>query len=79
MDERRSVPYIISVADLVRALGAGMTVKFFPLFFTNEYHLTPVQLCVVALFYALSIVLFIYIIEKLSKYTGARLLLLPLC
>mmetsp|Transcript_39556 Transcript_39556/g.112189 ORF Transcript_39556/g.112189 Transcript_39556/m.112189 type:complete len:474 (-) Transcript_39556:235-1656(-) len=36
-----SVPYILFAADFVGALGAGMTVKFFPLFFKNDIGLSP--------------------------------------
>ncbi|KAL8447749.1 hypothetical protein Emag_004210 [Eimeria magna] len=66
----RSVPYVISVSDFVRSMGAGMTVKFFPLFFFNEYHLTPIQLCQLGFAYALSIVLFVFVAEKLAKLIG---------
>ena len=36
------VPYIIFASELLFALGSGMTVKFFPLFFKNDLHLSPV-------------------------------------
>ena len=67
----RSVPFIISISDFVRSMGAGMTVKFFPLFFSNDYHLTPIQLCELGVLYAFSIVLFIYVAEKMARYLGA--------
>ncbi|KAL8272222.1 hypothetical protein Esti_003887 [Eimeria stiedai] len=66
----RSVPYVISVSDFVRSMGAGMAVKFFPLFFSNQYHLTPIQLCQLGVAYALSIVFFIFVAEKLAKVIG---------
>lgn len=38
---RRHIPYILFAGDLLTALGSGMTVKFFPLFFKNTLHLSP--------------------------------------
>ena len=37
------VPYVMFANDLVMAIGAGMTVKFFPLFFANDYGFSPMQ------------------------------------
>mmetsp|Transcript_18601 Transcript_18601/g.28118 ORF Transcript_18601/g.28118 Transcript_18601/m.28118 type:complete len:498 (-) Transcript_18601:737-2230(-) len=37
------IPYIIFTQDLVGALGSGMTIKFFPLFFKDEVGMTPSQ------------------------------------
>ena len=37
----RVVPYLICTLDVVTAVGAGMTVKFFPLFFKQDYGLNP--------------------------------------
>lgn len=38
---RCHIPYILFAGDLLVALGSGMTVKFFPLFFKNTLHLSP--------------------------------------
>ncbi|KAH8060982.1 major facilitator superfamily-like protein [Aureococcus anophagefferens] len=35
------VPYVVFATDLVVALGSGMTVKFFPLFFKNDCGMSP--------------------------------------
>jgi len=37
----RVVPWLICTLDVVSAVGAGMTVKFFPLFFKEDYGLNP--------------------------------------
>ena len=37
----RVVPWLICTLDVVTAIGAGMTVKFFPLFFKEDYGLNP--------------------------------------
>lgn len=41
------IPWITFVASLLTALGSGMTIKFFPLFFKNECNMSPttVQVC----------------------------------
>lgn len=38
------VRYVLFVGELVMALGAGMTVKFFPVFFSQEGHVNPAVL-----------------------------------
>merc|ERR1711957_861365 len=35
------VPWIVGLSDIVLGLASGMTIKFFPLFFQNEAHLSP--------------------------------------
>lgn len=42
-----SVIYVMFVGNLVVSLGAGMTVKFFPVFFQQEGHVDPASLQVV--------------------------------
>ena len=36
------IPYVLGLSDVVSGISAGMTVKFFPLFFANEIGLNPV-------------------------------------
>jgi len=36
------IPYILAIADIISGISAGMTVKFFPLFFANDLKLTPI-------------------------------------
>ncbi|OEH80531.1 major facilitator family domain-containing protein [Cyclospora cayetanensis] len=69
----RSVPYIISISDFVRSMGAGMTVKFFPLFFSNDYNLSPIHLCLLSISYAFSVAIFIFFASTLSKHIGRAL------
>uniref|UniRef100_A0A7R9WYF0 Major facilitator superfamily (MFS) profile domain-containing protein n=1 Tax=Craspedostauros australis TaxID=1486917 RepID=A0A7R9WYF0_9STRA len=38
---QRWIPYIIFAQSLVMAIGSGMTVKFFPLFFKDEVGMSP--------------------------------------
>eukprot|EP00798_Chlamydomonas_sp_ICE-L_P012200 gene12201-15326_t len=40
----RSIPYIMAFSDCLMALASGMTIKFFPIFFKDEVHLSPAVL-----------------------------------
>ncbi|SPQ93862.1 unnamed protein product (mitochondrion) [Plasmodiophora brassicae] len=41
------VPATLAISDLMTALGAGATVKFFPLFFIEEFDMKPVEIGVI--------------------------------
>jgi len=43
----RYVPYILLVSNLIIGIGAGMTVKYFPLFFIKIYDLKPISVQVI--------------------------------
>ncbi len=66
----KSVPYIVALADFITAIGAGMTVKFFNLFFVNDYKFTPTQITVLQMCYPLVICVFVMILGKLSSVFG---------
>lgn len=36
------IPYFLLLSNLVIGFGAGMTIRFFPIFFLEKYHLKPV-------------------------------------
>ena len=40
---RRWIPIIMSLSGFIMAMGSGMTVKFFPLFFKDEVGMSPTQ------------------------------------
>ena len=42
VSKMRYIPYILAVADIISGISAGMTVKFFPLFFADELKLSPI-------------------------------------
>ena len=45
-----SIPYLIFISDILIACGAGMTVAFFPLYFSQELSLPPVAVaCIFAI------------------------------
>jgi len=66
----KRIPYLVLMSDFVIAIGSGMTIKFFPLFFKNEVLLTPIQ---VNLIYVTNFTLmgfWAWGLEKLSKRIG---------
>eukprot|EP00299_Pterocystis_sp_00344_P012211 c5826_g1_i2.p1 GENE.c5826_g1_i2~~c5826_g1_i2.p1 ORF type:complete len:267 (+),score=49.40 c5826_g1_i2:617-1417(+) len=65
-----AVPYIIFASSLVAALGSGMTVKFFSLYFKNDCHLSPSQVQIINSISPGMIVIFSVLNQKLSTYTG---------
>lgn len=44
---RHHIPYILFASNVVTALGSGMTVKFFPLFFKNTLNLKPADVQII--------------------------------
>ncbi|MHA1156945.1 MAG: MFS transporter [Candidatus Heimdallarchaeota archaeon] len=45
--KKKLIPIILVVSNIIIGVGAGMTIKYFPIFFMNEYGLSPVLLQVV--------------------------------
>lgn len=37
----RTVPYFVCAGDFIMAMGSGMTLRFIPLFFVNDYNISP--------------------------------------
>eukprot|EP00397_Hematodinium_sp_SG-2012_P016721 GEMP01017070.1.p1 GENE.GEMP01017070.1~~GEMP01017070.1.p1 ORF type:complete len:487 (+),score=76.34 GEMP01017070.1:172-1632(+) len=64
------VPYIIATSDFITSIGAGMTVKFFNLFFINEENFTALGICSIQTVYPLVIALFQYLLQYLSTKIG---------
>ncbi|PWV04243.1 hypothetical protein C3747_158g62 [Trypanosoma cruzi] len=42
--EWSTVPYLLCLCDFFLVFGSGMTMRYIPLFFVNDYHMTPVLL-----------------------------------
>ncbi|MDH5645898.1 MAG: MFS transporter, partial [Candidatus Heimdallarchaeota archaeon] len=40
---KKSIPYILVTSNLLIGVGAGMTIKFFPIFFLDIYNLKPIS------------------------------------
>uniref|UniRef100_A0A0G4FVK9 Major facilitator superfamily (MFS) profile domain-containing protein n=1 Tax=Chromera velia CCMP2878 TaxID=1169474 RepID=A0A0G4FVK9_9ALVE len=64
------VPFLVATSNFVACIGAGMTVKFFPLFFQNDYSFTPKQSSLLFFTYPLSVALFIKAAELAAKRFG---------
>jgi len=75
------VPYIIVVSDFVKAFAAGMTIKFFPLFFKNEVNMTPIQVNAVRAVTFFLLTFSTYLSGKVSHWLGKiqTLLLYSFC
>lgn len=67
---RRFVPMTILFANFIVGMGAGMTVKFFPVFFRDIYNLSPIQVqLILSLTFAVSGGLGI-LAQRVSKKRG---------
>lgn len=66
----KRVPHIVILSNLVNGIGAGMTIKFFPLFFAKEIGLSPVA--VNAIYVGLPILMIFAgkLAQKLSRKYG---------
>lgn len=60
----------LEVLSLVTAVGAGMTVKFFPLFFRVDYHFTPLEVCLLSFVYPVSIAGMVRVCRKVAEAIG---------
>ncbi|CAE7462725.1 unnamed protein product [Symbiodinium natans] len=60
----------LEFTSFVTAMGAGMTVKFFPLFFRVDYHFTPLEICILSCVYPLCISAMVEICRRVSKRLG---------
>merc|ERR1719362_1253930 len=60
----------LELVSFITAIGAGMTVKFFPLFFRIDYHFTPAELCLLSCAYPLSIAAMVQVCQRVSKRHG---------
>lgn len=56
--------------DFITCIGAGMTVKFFPLFFKNDYNFSPTQVQLLWAFYGLTFGLFTWFCDKVANHVG---------
>ncbi|KAI9982786.1 hypothetical protein PInf_008796 [Phytophthora infestans] len=66
----KHVPYILFVSDFIISNGAGMTINFFPLFFKEEYGLTPIHVCALFMSQPLVVMILSFAAQRLSKSCG---------
>ncbi|OQR83831.1 Major Facilitator Superfamily (MFS) [Achlya hypogyna] len=66
----RHVPYLLFLSDFIICNGAGMTINFFPVFFQNEYDLTPSQVNMLFVAQPLLVVVLAFITERVASRVG---------
>lgn len=64
------VPYMICANDVITCIGAGMTVKFLPLFFKNEYGFSPAQVQLLYAVYLVTFGFFTWLCERIAESIG---------
>lgn len=65
-----SVPYIMCCSDLIMGMAAGMTIKFFPVWFKEDVGLSPSSINIVYTLGPLAIAIFVGLAERTSKLLG---------
>lgn len=68
--QEKTIPFIVALSDLTRKIGAGMTTKFFPLFFINDYGFNPIKISVLYCAFPLSVAAFMRLVQRCSKPLG---------
>jgi len=71
------VRFMLFVTDLILSTAAGMTVKFFPLFFAVECNLSPVTLQILFASLSLLVALGSLLMNRISKGLGRMQVIIP--
>eukprot|EP00927_Polykrikos_kofoidii_P051354 TRINITY_DN45149_c0_g1_i1.p1 TRINITY_DN45149_c0_g1~~TRINITY_DN45149_c0_g1_i1.p1 ORF type:complete len:489 (-),score=45.29 TRINITY_DN45149_c0_g1_i1:67-1377(-) len=66
----KHVPYMLTTVDFITAIGAGMTVKFFYLFFIKDMHFDPIKICMLQMAYPLVIAVFMRVLQRVGSKIG---------
>lgn len=61
---------LIELSDLLMAVGVGMTTKFFPIFFKEEFSFSPLGLCALNCGYTTSITVFNRLVSNVNRRLG---------
>lgn len=64
------VPWLAAGSDLITCIGAGMTIKYFNLYWKNKWHMDPTEVLAIAAFQPLAIAIFIKLLEKPAERLG---------
>lgn len=64
------IPHTVFIASLVMAIGSGLTVQFFPLFFKNTCHMTPSQVQAIYVVIPIAMVIASWICQRSSRRLG---------
>lgn len=68
--EQRALPFLVASADVISAVGSGMTIRYFPIFFIDNLKLNPVSVQVLYIAVPLLNATFARIAQLLSKRFG---------
>jgi len=71
----RKIPILLVTANMIIGIGAGMTVKFFPVFFRAIYSLQPVSVQLIMGFTAIFTGIFAIVAQKFSLSRGRALMI----
>jgi len=66
----KAVPYIMFLSSILCALGSGMTVKFFPLFFKGEINMDPASVQGIYVVVPLTMIIFVQLCQRAGKTFG---------
>nr|CCA15008.1 Major Facilitator Superfamily (MFS) putative [Albugo laibachii Nc14]CCA25499.1 Major Facilitator Superfamily (MFS) putative [Albugo laibachii Nc14] len=66
----KHVPIIIFISDFIISNGAGMTISFFPLFFKQEYGLSPIQVSWIFIAQPVLVIFLSFQSQRVSKRIG---------
>ncbi|KAJ0403899.1 hypothetical protein ATCC90586_003981 [Pythium insidiosum] len=66
----RHVPLLLFLSDFIISNGAGLTVYFFPLFFKEEYGLSPIHVSLVLLAQPIVVMVLAYVAQRSSRAVG---------
>jgi len=64
------VPWLAAGSDLITCIGAGMTIKYFNLYWKNKWMMDPTEVLAIAAFQPLAIAIFIKLLEKPAERLG---------
>jgi hypothetical protein len=67
---QRRIPYILFFSSLVMAMGSGMTIKFFPLFFKDQVGFSPTQVQGIYVLAPLTMALFSSVATSMARWFG---------
>ena len=67
---RRRIPILMALIDILIALGAGMTIKYFPLFFLEELALAPISVSLLFFISPLVTAIFTFCSTRLARHIG---------
>jgi len=60
----------VAISDVITMIGAGMTIKYFNLYWKNDWNMSPVSVLAISVIQPLSIAFFIKVMVKPSQFLG---------